>query len=511
MSIRSKIFRIISGGYLNSVEKSKKDPVSIQNKLFSNLIKSGLKSGFFKDHAINKPISVKEYQNRVPLRDYNQFESYFERIRKGEQYLLWDKPVKWFAKSSGTSSSKSKYIPVTSDSLNDCHYLGMKKMLASYLVNYPNSSLFDGDALTLGGSVTVDELGNGKTYCGDLSAILLKQSPFWVDFRRVPKLETALLTDFEKKVEEICKVSHKYDITSISGVPSWNLVMLKKVLEYSGKNNLLEIWPNLELFMHGGINFEPYKGEFHKLIPSDSMNYMENYNASEGYFAFQDTHDDNSMLLLTDNGVFYEFIPMERLEEAISGSFTGFDTIESVKKNINYAMVITTNGGLWRYLIGDCIKFTSLFPHKILIIGRTQLFINAFGEELMIHNAEKALAATCEKHKVYVSNYTVAPKFMEDDKKGAHQWLIEFESIPESIYAFGADLDKELCNLNSDYEAKRNGNITMEAPEIVIIKKGVFYKWMRSRDRLGGQNKVPRLSGSREYAEQILALNNLDR
>jgi hypothetical protein len=506
MSITSKIYSLFSMDLQSSIEKSRKNPQIFQERVFRNLMESGSDTLFFKEHRLSYKTSLEEFQNNVPLRDYNAFEPYIERIRKGEDSVLWNKAVKWFAKSSGTSSSKSKFIPVTEDSLTGCHYLGMKKMLAAYVGNYPDTSIFDGDALTLGGSVTLDELGNGETFYGDLSAILLKNSPFWVEMRRVPGIKIALLPDFEKKVEEICKSASKYDVTSISGVPSWNLVMLRAVLEYSGKENLLEIWPNLELFMHGGISFEPYKKEFKKIIPSSGMHYMENYNASEGYFAFQDEPDNNSMLLLTDNGVFYEFIPLNRLDDAISGSFTGFDTVESVKPGVNYALVISTNGGLWRYLIGDCITFTSTYPHKILISGRTQLFINAFGEELMINNAERALSAACEMHNVSVSNYTVAPLFMDNNSKGSHQWLIEFEVPPENLDAFTADLDNEICKLNSDYEAKRRNNITMVAPKVVPLEKGTFYEWMRVKGKLGGQNKVPRLSGERVIADEILSL-----
>lgn len=508
MSITSKLYSLFSSEMLNSIERSRKEPHVFQEKLFKNLLESGKESEFFKEHSLSGNSTFTDFQNSIPLRDYDAFEPFIERIRRGEEYVLWNKPVKWFAKSSGTSSSKSKFIPVTEDSLNGCHYLGMRKMLATYILNHPDSSIFDGDALTLGGSVNIDELGSGNTFYGDLSAILLKNSPFWVEMRRVPALKTALLPDFEKKVAEICKSASKYNVTSISGVPSWNLVMLRAVLEYTSKSHLLELWPNLELFMHGGISFEPYKNEFLKLIPSTGMHYMENYNASEGYFAFQDEADSKSMLLLTDNGVFYEFVPMDKLDDALAGRFTAFETVESVKENINYAMVITTNGGLWRYLIGDCVTFTSLNPHKIMITGRTQLYINAFGEELMINNAEKALSVACEKHSATVSNYTVAPKFMDNNSKGSHQWLIEFESIPANLESFTSDLDAEICKVNSDYEAKRRNNLTMVAPEIVPLENGTFYEWLRLKGKLGGQNKVPRLSGKRDIAEEILQIRS---
>ncbi len=508
MSLTTKIYSLLSIDLLNSLKKNRSEPVGFQKKLFEGLITSGRATSFGEEHNFEKIFTLREFQEAVPLREYDGFEPYIERVRRGENSVLWNKPVKWFAKSSGTSSSKSKFIPITDDSLNKCHYSGMKKMLATYVANNPESALFDGDALTLGGSVVADELGKGNSYYGDLSAILLKNSPFWVEMRRVPNIKTALIPDFEHKVEEICRSAHKYNVTSFSGVPSWNLILLRRVLEHTGVSTLREIWPNLELFMHGGINFEPYKREFNTLIPGSGMNYMENYNASEGYFAFQDRSDDPSMLLLTDNGIFYEFIPLERLSDALSGRFTAFDTVESVKTDVNYAMVITTNGGLWRYLIGDCILFTSRTPHKILITGRTQLFINTFGEELMINNAEKALSAACEKHNVTVTNYTVAPLFMDGGSKGSHQWLIEFDVRPSDLEAFSTDLDSEICKVNSDYEAKRKNSVTMVAPQVVALKKGTFYEWMRSRGKLGGQNKVPRLSGKRDYATDILSIQD---
>ncbi|MDP3436557.1 MAG: GH3 auxin-responsive promoter family protein [Bacteroidales bacterium] len=508
MSLTTKIYSLLSLDLLSSLEKSRSEPSGFQKKLFEGLIASGRGTSFGEEHNFEKIFTLKEFQKAVPLREYDDFEPYIERVRRGENSVLWNKPIKWFAKSSGTSSSKSKFIPITDDSLHKCHYSGMKKMLATYVANNPESALFDGDALTLGGSVVADELGTGNSYYGDLSAIMLKNSPFWVEMRRVPNIKTALIPDFEQKVEEICRSAHKYNVTSFSGVPSWNLILLRRILEHTGVSTLRDIWPNLELFMHGGINFEPYKREFSTLIPGSGMNYMESYNASEGYFAFQDRSDDPSMLLLTENGIFYEFIPLERLSEALSGRYTDFETVESVKVGVNYAMVITTNGGLWRYLIGDCILFTSLSPHKILITGRTQLFINTFGEELMINNAEKALSVACEKHNVTVTNYTVAPLFMDGGSKGSHQWLIEFDMKPSSLEAFSVDLDSEICKVNSDYEAKRKNSVTMVAPQVIALKNGTFYEWMRSRGKLGGQNKVPRLSGNRDYAIEILAIQD---
>jgi hypothetical protein len=507
MSIITQLYSFFSYSLLNEIDEARKTPWDKQLKVFESLINSGKDTFFGNEHNFDSIQSVSDFQKRVPLRDYDKFEPYINRIRKGENYILWNQKVKWFAKSSGTSSSKSKFIPITDDSLNNCHFLGMRKMLATYLNQNPNSKLFKGHALTLGGSVAIDEAGSGESFYGDLSAIMLRNTNFLVELKRVPAKEIALLPDFETKVSEICKAAKKYNVTNFAGVPSWNLVLMNRILDYHNIDNLLAIWPNLELFMHGGINFEPYKEQYKKLIPSESMNYRENYNASEGYFAFQDEEGDESMLLSLFNGIFYEFIPLEKLDSAISGEFKDFETIESVKRDTNYAMVISTNSGLWRYLIGDTVVFTSLLPHKIKVTGRTQLFINAFGEELMISNAEKALAISCKTHNVNVSNYTVAPLFMKDRGKGAHQWLIEFENDPESIDDFANTLDKSLCELNSDYDAKRAKSVTMERLKLVALKSGCFYEWLKNKDKLGGQNKVPRLSNNRTIVEELLEIN----
>lgn len=506
MSITSVIFNQISKGRLKLLDKSRVTPEIFQANWFKKLISSGSETSFGKEHSFGQINSIGDYQRLVPLRDYDALEPYIERLRTGEDYVLWNKKVRWFAKSSGTSSSKSKFIPITAESLEQCHLEGMRTLLASYIDQTPNSQLFDGKALTLGGSATVDEKGNGNSQYGDLSAILLKNSPPWAELRRVPKKSIALIPDFEEKIEKICRCVSNQNITSFSGVPSWNLVLMNKILEYTGKGDLTQVWPNLELFMHGGINFEPYRESYKKIIPKPQMNYRENYNASEGYFGFQDDPADNSLLLLVNNGIFYEFIPTERLTEALEGSFTAFETIESVQTGVNYAIVLTTNGGLWRYLLGDCVMFTSLKPHKILIVGRTQLYINAFGEELMINNAERALAKTCSEAGVVVSNYTVAPLFMEGTQKGSHQWVVEFSQPPRNLEDFADLLDKNICLFNSDYEAKRSKNATMKRLTITPVTKGVFYQWMSERGKLGGQNKVPRLYSKRDYVEQLLAI-----
>lgn len=504
MTIVSKIYRLYSTRRIKMLDLNRKDPISFQRGLFEIFMKKGEETIFGKEHNIREGMTLREFQNSVPLRDYDKLESWIKRARSGEDNLLWPGRTAWFAKSSGTSSSKSKFIPITDESLNLCHYDGMQNMLSTYIHNNPDSKLLEGMALTLGGSAKIDEAGDGKTQYGDLSAILLKNSPILAEFRRTPPADIALISDFEKKVDEICRVASKQNVTSISGVPSWNLILLNAILEYNGKKDLREVWPNLELFMHGGISFDPYKKEYLRIIPHENMNYMENYNASEGYFAFQDDPSDSSMLLMTNGGVFYEFIPIDRLEEALDGRFKEFETVDSVRVGINYAMVITTNGGLWRYLIGDSVVFTSLFPHKISITGRTQLFINAFGEELMISNAERALSETCNICDCSVENYTVAPLFMEDGGKGSHQWIVEFKNPPADLEIFANTLDKEVCKVNSDYEAKRANSVTMTRLTVVSLPEGTFYRWMKESGKLGGQNKVPRLSNGRKFADTLL-------
>ncbi len=508
MSITSIIFRRISRGRLKLLDKSRLNPDEFQASLFKELVASGSETSFGNEHGFSSIKRLEDFQNQVPLRDYDAIEPYIERMRAGEEFVLWNEKVRWFAKSSGTSSSKSKFIPITGQSLRNCHYEGMQSLLATYLDQTPDSQLFDGKALTLGGSSRVDEMGNGHSQYGDLSAILLKNSPPWVELRRVPERSVALISNFEEKVDKICRSVYNQDVTNFSGVPSWNLVLLNKILDYTGKDTLTEIWPNLELFMHGGISFEPYREAYKKIIPKPEMHYRENYNASEGYFGFQDDPTDRSMLLLVNNGIFYEFVPMERLDEALSGSYTSFETVSSAKTGVNYAIVLTTNGGLWRYLLGDCIMFTSLRPHKFVITGRTQLFINVFGEEMMINNAERAMAKSCSETGVEVSNYTVAPLFMQGRGKGSHQWVIEFSKPPLDIEEFADLLDKNICLFNSDYEAKRSNNATMNRLTITPVDAGVFYRWMSERGKLGGQNKVPRLYNKRDYVEQLLAIQN---
>lgn len=511
MSLLCQIYSVVSKHLLKELEAVRKDPAPFQAKTFAYLMHHGANTHFGKERGMKSIRSYRDFQKQVRLHSYEALLPYIEQTRRGVPHILWDQKVTWFAKSSGTGGTKSKFIPVSFPSLHQCHYKGMRTLLAVYLDNYPNSRLFNGKALTLGGSCHIDEMGAGKSRYGDLSAILLSNSPLWAECFRTPAKSLLLQDDFAKKVVAVAKKIAGQNITNFSGVPSWNLVLMRQVLEYSGKNNLLELWPRLELFIHGGINFEPYREQYRRLIPSPEMHYMESYNASEGFFALQDDPHDSAMLLLPNCAIFYEFIPLTRLQEALDGTFVHIETVESVQTGVDYAMVISTNGGLWRYLVGDTVRFATLRPHKILITGRTHLFINAFGEELMIRHAEKALAEGCAAHGAVASDFTVAPIFMDGHAKGAHEWLIEFETLPANLALFAADLDKALCRQNSDYEAKRANNATMLPLTLHALEKGCFYHWLEQKKRLGGQNKVPRLNRTRDYLEEILAVNEILR
>lgn len=514
MSLINNVYINVSRGLLKEIEATRLSPVEYQKKWFMRLLEGGNNTAFGQQHCFNRlNFSNKDdfykkleyFQQNVPIRDYDAFVPYINRLRSGEDYVLWNQKVKWFAKSSGTSSDRSKFIPITPDSLKINHYGGFQRMLSWYVANHPQSRIFQGKALTLGGSAQIDEMSGGKSMYGDLSAILLKNSPAIVEMVRTPSRESALISDFNRKIEAICRESSRQNVTNFSGVPSWNLILLNRILEYTGKENILQVWPQMELFMHGGIGFAPYRDIYKSIIPSDQMHYLENYNASEGYFAFQDDLSADSMLLTVNNGIFYEFIPMDKFDDVISGKEKRIPTIEDVVAGVDYAIVITTCGGLWRYLIGDCVRFTSLAPHRIKITGRTQLYINAFGEELMISNAETALANACRECNCSVSEFTVAPVFMDSaNSKGYHKWAIEFSEPPADIEKFADLLDKALGECNSDYAAKREGNATMERLQIISLAPGTFLKWMERRNKLGGQNKVPRLYGEMRFINELV-------
>ena len=478
-----------------------KYPIDVQDELLFKLLHKAKSTevGITYNFASYKQYS--DFAKNVPIQSYESIEHLIDRARKGEQNIFWPTPIKWFAKSSGTTNAKSKFVPVSDEALEDCHFKAGKDMLCLYINNNPDAQLFTGKGLRLGGSSAVYEDNN--SYFGDLSAIIIENLPFWADFSSAPKQETALMSEWETKINAIIEETIHEDITSLVGVPSWMLVLLNRVLEKTGKNNILEVWPNLEVYFHGGVNFNPYREQFKKIIPKKNFKYFETYNASEGFFAIQDVNHSLDLLLMLDYGIFYEFIPMDKFDNENSKAIP----LSQVKLNTNYALVITTNGGLWRYLIGDTVKFTSITPYRIRITGRTKHFINVFGEELIIENAENALKQACLKTKTEVSEFTVAPIFMSENNTGGHEWIIEFKKQPENLNYFTELLDNALKALNSDYEAKRYNNLTLAMPKVNIARQGLFYDWLKQNGKLGGQHKIPRLSNSRKYLEDILLLN----
>ncbi len=501
MLINSLLNRVNSKR-LKEIDKFRYHPVEVQSESLLNLLRMARNTEFGKKHGFDSIGSVEQFRERVSLQTYEDVKPQISRTMKGGKNILWPGGVKWYAKSSGTTSDKSKFIPVTPESLHLCHYRGGKDALIFHLKNNPDTGILKGKALTIGGSHQVNSFKK-RSYIGDLSAILIENQPLWVKFVRTPPNKVALLADWEEKIEKIYRIAVKKNVTNLVGVPSWNLVFLKYLLQRSGKSNLLEIWPDLELFFHGGVSFRPYEEQFKKLIPSDKMKYLETYNASEGFFGVQDQTDSDDMLLMLDYGVFYEFIPMDEF----GTENQSFLTIGEVEKDKNYAVVISTNSGLWRYLLGDTVVFTSVYPHRIQITGRTKHFINAFGEELIIENAEKGLRDACEKTGAYIRDYTAAPVFMSDTEKGRHEWLIEFEKPPLDLEQFTVELDKSLMTINSDYEAKRYKDITLAPPIVHSVKPSLFYNWLKEKGKLGGQNKVPRLSNNRQYVDELIEMN----
>jgi len=486
---------------IHQIELFIKYPHDVQAEWFMRLINSGKTTEWGKRYDYKSIRNVAQYNERVPISTYEDLQPFIDRLRQGEQNILWPEEIKWFAKSSGTTSSKSKYIPVSNSSLDECHFKGGKDMLSLYVHNNPETMIFDGKGLVMGGSHTITEVNNESYYDGDLSAIIIQNLPFWAQFLKTPNLTIALMDEWEAKIDLMAHETMQHDVTSISGVPSWTLVLIKRILEMTGKTNLSEVWPNLEVFFHGGVNFDPYRQHFKQLIQSPTMNYMETYNASEGFFGIQDQKYSSDLLLMLDYGIFYEFISTENLHE----EHPKVIQLEQVEINHNYALVISTNAGLWRYMIGDTVKFISRNPYRIKITGRTKNFINAFGEELIVDNAEKAFAIACSKCHVNIIDYTAAPQYLSDKQSGAHEWLIEFETPPDNLDYFAETFDNVLKSLNSDYEAKRYHNMILQSPIIRSVKSGTFYNWLKINGKLGGQNKVPRLSNNRDIIEQILS------
>ncbi len=501
MPLLNSIISWVNVKRLHQIELFKKYPFDVQQEVIFRLLEQAGRTTWGIQYGYESIDSIEAYQQIVPLSSYEDLKPYINRLREGEQNLLWPSDIKWFAKSSGTTSDKSKFIPVSFEALEECHFRGGKDVIAFYMKERPENGILKGKGLTLGGSAQINKFSN-QSYFGDLSAVIIENLPFWAQFIRTPAAEIALIPEFEEKLERIMEHTIHENVTSIAGVPSWNLVLLKAILEKTGKDHILEVWPNLELFTHGGVSFEPYREQFKRLIPSEHMNYVETYNASEGFFAIQDELNRDDMLLMLDLGIFYEFIPMDHFDEPDPPVMT----IDNVEKGVNYALVITTNGGLWRYVIGDTVVFTTLFPHRIKISGRTKSFINAFGEEVIMDNAEKAMMAACRETGAIVKEYTAGPLYMSEESKGAHEWMIEFDTEPDSIEKFGKVLDRTLCSINSDYEAKRYKNITLKSPRIVSLKQGTFYHWMEKRGKLGGQNKIPRLANDRKYLDELAGL-----
>lgn len=478
----------------------KNSPLDAQREVLQELVTSAQYTEIGRKYDFSNLFNVRDFKAAVPIHDYNDLKPYIERIMNGEQDVLWNTPIYWFAKSSGTTSDKSKFIPISEESLEDGHFKASKDVLSMYYYHKPDSELLTGKGLLIGGSHSINPVNNEVQY-GDLSAVLFQNSPFWAHWLRTPDLSIALMDEWESKIEKIAEATIKENVTSVSGVPTWTLVLFKRILEITGKKTIGEVWPALELFMHGGVSFTPYKEQFQRLI-GKPVNYLEMYNASEGFFAAQEKPGDEGLLLFTDHGIFYEFMPVSEYGKKEPQTI-GLHQVELHK---NYAPVISTNGGLWRYLLGDTIQFVSLDPFRIRVSGRLKHYINAFGEEVIVDNSDKAIATACEKTGCIVNDYTAAPVYFSERSNGAHEWLIEFEQPPPDIGRFIQELDKALKNINSDYEAKRHKDIALGLPIVHVLKKGTFNEWLRVKGKLGGQHKVPRLSNERKFLEEILAM-----
>jgi hypothetical protein len=490
--VRSRLWRI---------EAWRNNPLDAQREVLQDLVTSAQYTEFGRKYNFSNLFNVRDFKAAVPIHEYDDMKPYIQRIMNGEQNIIWNTPIYWFAKSSGTTSDKSKFIPISDESLEDCHFKAAKDVLTLYYQYNPDSELLTGKGLVIGGSHSINPMNNEVQY-GDLSAVLLQNTPFWGHWLRTPDLSIALMDEWEDKIEKLAAITVKENVTSVSGVPTWTMVLFKRILEITGKKNISEVWPSLELFMHGGVSFTPYKEQFQKLI-GKNINYLELYNASEGFFAAQDIPGEEEMLLFTDHGIFIEFMPVSEYGKKDPETIS----LQDVELGKNYAPVISTNGGLWRYLLGDTIQFTSLKPFRIKVSGRLKHYINAFGEELIVDNADKAIAIASGKTGAVVNDYTAAPVYFSDTSNGAHEWLIEFDKEPGNLDAFTKELDAALKTTNSDYEAKRHKDIALRLPIIHSLKKGTFAEWLRSKAKLGGQHKVPRLSNERTLLEEILKMN----
>jgi len=475
------------------------NPIDTQLQVFNNLVGSAQFTEYGKKYNFEHINSISDFQKNVPINDYETLKPYIQRILEGNQNILWPSPIKWFAKSSGTTSDKSKFIPVSKESLDDTHFRGGKDSLALYLKDNPQNNITSGKCVILGGSHQVNQM-NAASFFGDISAVMLQNMPFAGQLFRLPEMHIALMQEWEEKIERMAHSTINENVTYIAGVPTWTIVLIKRIFEITGTNNLLDIWPNLELYIHGGVNFTPYRKQFEQYIPSNNMHYRETYNASEGFFACQDREDEEGMLLFLNHGIFYEFMPMEEYNKEHPKTLT----LKEVELYKNYAMVISTNGGLWRYLVGDTVQFTSLRPFRLKVSGRLKHFINAFGEEVIVDNSDNAIAIACAETGAIVVDYSAAPSYMTGETNGAHEWIIEFEHLPVSLELFTALLDSSLQAINSDYEAKRHKDIALRMPIVHQMPKDGFKRWLKDKGKLGGQHKVPRLNNERKYLEEML-------
>lgn len=498
MSISRGIYSWFFKKRLEQIDLVKKEPFLCQERVLENLLQEAKHTAFAADHAFGSIKNYADFKDAIPVKDYEGIKPYILRCLEGESDVLWPGIVKWFAKSSGTTQERSKFLPISSQSLEECHFQGGKDVLGIHMENHPNTSFLDGRSLVLGGSHAINQL-NEHSYYGDLSAVITQNLPIWAELLRTPDLRTALHPNYEEKIEMLAQKTINKNVTNIVGVPTWTVVLFNRILEITGKDHITEVWPNLELYIHGGVSFEPYRELFKKFIPREDMAYVETYNASEGFFALQDASHHDGMLLMLDYGIYYEFIPMEE----VGNDNPRTVELKDVELDKNYALVISTNAGLWRYRIGDTIKFTSIKPYRIKVSGRTKHFINAFGEELIIENAEKAISLASATHNCLVKEFTAGPIYFDGNNKGAHEWFIEFDKEPESFDAFIRSLDDEIRNANSDYDAKRESDMALTILKGHKVPAGTFYKWLKSKGKLGGQHKVPRLKNDRSIVTEM--------
>jgi hypothetical protein len=497
MNLLSKAISFLARLRYRRIHNWIKHPAAAQRHVLQSLISDAQYTVFGKKYNFTKLFTIKEFKQRVPLQEYDDMRPYIERMMEGEENVLWNTPVTWFAKSSGTTNDKSKFIPVSEESLKENHFRASKDVLTKYYNNFPNSGLLTGKGLVVGGSHTINKVNDEIQY-GDLSAVLMQNSPFWGQWLRTPELSIALLDEWENKIEQLALVTSQENVTSLAGVPTWTLLLMKRILEITGKKTIGEVWPNLELYMNGGVSFIPYRDQFEKII-GKPINYLEIYNASEGFIAAQEKPNDEGLLLFTEHGIFYEFMPVSEYGDRHAKTFS----LNHVKLNTNYAIVISTTGGLWRYIMGDTVSFTSLNPYKIKITGRLKHYMNAFGEEVIVDNADKAVAIAARQTNAIVKDYTAAPVYFTENSNGAHEWIIEFEKAPGNLAAFTAAMDAALKDINSDYEAKRHKDIALRMPIVHAVAEGTFTKWLKKKNKVGGQHKVPRLSNDRTVLEEI--------